>query len=55
MCESDTSRRKESPGMVQAWVAPKLVKVTFYKFFDVTFYKYLKRLLVKIRHRKRVV
>jgi hypothetical protein len=27
-------------GMVQAWVAQKLVNVTFYEFFDVQFYKY---------------
>jgi hypothetical protein len=32
-------------GMVQAWVGQKLVNVniTFYEFFDVRFYKYLRR------------
>jgi len=30
----------------------KLINVTFYEFFDVTFYKYLRRLLVKTRNRK---
>jgi hypothetical protein len=29
-------------GMVQAWVAKKLVNVTFYEFFDVRFDKYLR-------------
>jgi hypothetical protein len=30
-------------GMVQAWVGQKLVKVTFFEFFNVRFYKYLRR------------
>ena len=29
-------------GMVQAWVAPKLVNVTFYKFLGCPIYKYLR-------------
>ena len=30
-------------GMVQAWVGQKHANVTFYKFFDVGFHKYLRR------------
>ena len=41
-------------GMVQAWVAQKLVNVTFYEFFDVRLDTYLKRLLVKTHNSKRV-
>jgi hypothetical protein len=29
-------------GMVQAWVAQKLVNVTFYKFLGCPIYKYLR-------------
>jgi len=35
-----------SHGLVQAWVSQKLVNVTFYEFFNVRFYKYLRRLLL---------
>ena len=35
--------RQQGGGMVQAWVAKKLVNVTFYEFFDVRFYKYSRR------------
>ena len=34
-------------GMVQAWVAQKLLNVTFKEYSDVRFYKYLRRLLVR--------
>ena len=41
--------------MVQAWVAQELLSVTFLEFFDVWFYKYLRRVLVKTRNWKRLI
>jgi hypothetical protein len=46
----ETQRKKlhshfslRTAGMMQAWVGQKLANVTFYEFFDVQFYKYLRR------------
>ena len=46
----ETQRKKlhshfslRTAGMMQAWVGQKLAKGTFYEFFDVQFYKYLRR------------
>ena len=41
--------------MVQAWVAQELLSVTFLEFFDVWFYKHLRRVLVKTRNWKRLI
>jgi hypothetical protein len=47
--------RLVSHGLVQAWVSQKLVNVTFYEFFNVQFYKYLRRLLLNDTQYKTIV
>jgi hypothetical protein len=38
-----------------AWVGQKLVNVTFYEFFNVQFYKYLRRWWLMIRNTKQLL
>ena len=52
---SHLSNTSHIPSRVQAWVGQKLVNVSFYEFFGVWFYKYLRRLLLNEMYYKTIV
>ncbi len=55
LAKSASSTCQPQGGMVQAWVAKKLVNVTFYEFFRCPIYKYLGDYWLMTRHRKRLL